>query len=247
MVMNDFKILKKKCVSSTNDEAKELLKNDIEYQPVVVWADIQTEGRGHRGSSWYSIDGESLTFSIAHAGMSLPASRQFLISIAVSLGIIDFFRSMSLDLLIKWPNDLYFDNRKLGGILIENIVLNNVISSSVIGIGLNVNQEEFPGWLPNPVSLRQVIGSELLPGNIIEGLVEKILNRLNNINLTDFEALKNEYLTNLLGYLQKRHYKSESGDFYAKITGIAEEGWIRMLTDQGQELTFGFKEVELVD
>ena len=246
MIKNDLKIIRKESVDSTNTFAMNLLKIQGDGSPFVVWADEQLSGKGQQGNKWFSTRGESLTFSLGFNPEYLPAHQQFFLSMAVSLGIIDFFKPMQLDVKIKWPNDIYHNDRKLGGILIENVISRDVINGTVIGVGLNVNQSEFPAWLPNPVSLKEITGNEFDIDRVFDDLVDKIISRLHSLVPNEFSKLKKEYLTNLLGYMQFRHYVSNGEKIMAKIIEIDDEGPVHMLTDKDEKHVFRFREVELV-
>ena len=155
---------------------------------MVVVADNQTEGRGCGTNRWESERGQNLLFSLMIHPENLPANQQFQISMAISLAIIDALGQMVGDLSIKWPNDIYWRNGKLAGILIENTLKGNLIKDSIIGVGLNVNQRKFHSDAPNPVSLWQITGQETNR----EQLLKDILQRL------DFkDGLKERYMKSL--------------------------------------------------
>ena len=145
----------------------------------VVAARLQTAGRGQRGNTWLAGKGENLTFSVllkfGNAGIPpLPVSRQFSITETVSSGICNYLGSKGIDARIKWPNDIYVRNRKICGILIENTVLGSRLSSSVVGIGLNVNQKDFPPQLVNPTSMALQTGEGYIPQEELPILLEHI-------------------------------------------------------------------------
>ena len=127
---------------------------------VVVVADYQTAGRGCGTNRWESERGKNLLFSVMLHPENVPANRQFQISRAISLAIVDALGEWVGDLSIKWPNDIYWRNGKLAGILIENSLQGSMIRDSIIGVGLNVNQRAFHSDAPNPVSMYQLTGQE---------------------------------------------------------------------------------------
>ncbi len=143
-------------VDSTNEEARRRISYIDNLS--VVSAVRQTAGRGQRGNSWQSADGENLTFSIvlkfgADQLEPMAASGQFVISEVTALSVVDFLAAYDIEAKIKWPNDIYVGNRKICGILTENALKGNCLSHSIVGIGLNVNQTVFDPSLPNPTSM----------------------------------------------------------------------------------------------
>lgn len=140
--------------TSTNDDAKrpEYRHGDI------VWAERQTAGRGQRGHSWTSPEGENLTFTLVLEPVFLPVGEQFLLSEAVTLALTDTFAAFGIDARIKWTNDIYVGDKKLVGILIEHSYSGPTLARTIAGIGINVNQRAFDPALPNPVSMAVASG-----------------------------------------------------------------------------------------
>lgn len=158
-------------VDSTNSEAKRRIA-DLGSISVIA-AINQIAGRGQNGNKWFSESSTSLTFSIVLKDLSLKACEQSAISEATSLAIVDTLATYDIRASIKWPNDIYINNKKISGILIENSVSGEKINWSIIGIGLNVNQTEFPPELPNPTSM-----SLCSPKFGQKYNIEEVLNRL---------------------------------------------------------------------
>ena len=141
--------------TSTNDDAR-----DAKYRHGdIVWAERQTAGRGQRGHTWTSAEGENLTFSVVVCPLFLPVGEQFLLSEAVALALTDTFAQAGIETRIKWTNDIYAGDRKLVGILIEHSYSGPTLDRTVVGIGINVNQTQFDPALPNPVSMAAAAGS----------------------------------------------------------------------------------------
>ena len=150
--------------TSTNDEAR-----DAKYRHGdIVWAERQTAGRGQRGHTWTSPEGENLTFSMVLEPRFLPVGEQFLLSEAVTLALTDTFAAYGIDTRIKWTNDIYVGDRKLVGILIEHNHAGASLSRTIAGIGINVNQTAFDPALPNPVSLAQAGGRKFNRSRLLE-------------------------------------------------------------------------------
>ena len=150
--------------TSTNDEAR-----DAKYRHGdIVWAERQTAGRGQRGHTWTSPEGENLTFSMVLEPRFLPVGEQFLLSEAVTLALTDTLAAYGIDTRIKWTNDIYVGDRKLVGILIEHNHAGASLSRTIAGIGINVNQTAFDPALPNPVSLAQAGGRKFNRSRLLE-------------------------------------------------------------------------------
>ena len=159
--------------TSTNDDAR-----DAKYRHGdIVWAERQTAGRGQRGHSWTSAEGENLTFSLVLEPRFLPVGEQFLLSEAVALALTDTFADFGIDTRIKWTNDIYVGDRKLVGILIEHSYTGPTLGRSVAGIGINVNQRVFDPALPNPVSLAQAGGRKFNRSRLLETFLVRCLRR----------------------------------------------------------------------
>ena len=204
---------------------------------MVVVADNQTEGRGCGTNRWESERGQNLLFSLMIHPENLPANQQFQISMAISLAIIDALGQMVGDLSIKWPNDIYWRNGKLAGILIENTLKGNLIKDSIIGVGLNINQREFHSDAPNPVSLWQITGQETNR----EQLLKDILQRL------DFkDGLKERYMKSLYRRKGFHPYTDKDGVFMAEIVGVEDDGHLLLSDDNGKKRRYAFKEVQFV-
>lgn len=144
-------------VDSTNDEARRHI-SEIDNLSVVSALE-QTKGRGQRGNRWSSQPGENLTFSLVVKDFRIKANEQSAISQTTALSLVDLLSRHEIKARIKWPNDIYADDEKICGILIENSLKGSEIDWSIIGIGLNVNQTTFPEDLPNPTSMKLCTGN----------------------------------------------------------------------------------------
>lgn len=164
-------LIKVDAISSTNSLAREWWKDNHPEELICFWAREQFEGRGQRGTQWTSEAGSNLTFSILVPAPRISMSHQFVLSALVALQLARGLRKMDIPrMAVKWPNDIMSANKKLGGILIENIVSNGKISASIVGIGLNVNQEDFSN-LPSASSLKIVSGRRFDLQDLLESLL----------------------------------------------------------------------------
>lgn len=200
-----------------------------------LMARVQTAGRGQRGNAWESEPYKNITMSIMLRPEQLPASRQFELSEAVALGVADLLVGLGIDgVRVKWPNDVYAGDRKICGILIENVVNGNNIGRSIAGIGLNVNQTEFLSGAPNPVSLKQLTGRDYDVCELGEKLVRCVLRRVGQDN-------HSEYRRRLWRGEGKWQWETAEGDvFEAGIEDVLADG---RLVLSGCNRRFAFKEV----
>ena len=205
--------------------------------PLCVLADYQTAGRGCGTNTWESERGKNLLFSLMLHPENLSAKNQFQISMAISLAIVDAVGQLVGDLSIKWPNDIYWRNGKLAGILIENRLQGTLIKDCIIGVGLNVNQQEFKSDAPNPVSLWQITGQE----TDREQLLKDILNRLDN-----WDGLKDRYMKMLYRRKGFHPYTDKDGTFMAEIAGVEDDGHLLLTDDNGLQCRYAFKEVTFI-
>lgn len=211
----------------------------------------QTAGRGQRGNSWESEPGKNLTFSVLLRPAIITASRQFELSQVVSISIIKHLREMLCtdDIYIKWPNDIYYRDKKLAGILIENAVSGVRIKHAVVGIGLNVNQEIFESDAPNPVSLKNITGTTYELDSLLESIIKRIVADFNayedNPEPIKLAARYRYLLWRGEGYWPYRE-PATGREFKARVAAISPIGHLTLSFDTGEFKTYSFKEVEFV-
>ena len=226
---------------STNDEAADLLRLGKGLEGTVVITDYQTAGRGQRGNQWLAQAGENFTLSLILRPNFLSASQQFHLNIAVSLGIYDFFASFLVEpLKIKWPNDLFFGDQKLGGVLIENTIQRGRIENSIIGMGLNINQIDFEH--PRATSLRRLIGKNFSLEELLPDLLASLEKNYLLLRNGHYGLLKTRYLQNLFRYQEKHVFARNSVPFVGMIVGVAEAGLLAVQIENRLEY-FDFKEI----
>ncbi len=232
-------------VDSTNNEA---IRNITGLDNLSVIAAVhQTAGRGQRGNSWLTQAGENMTFSMVmkygdDAFPPLEASRQFILTRCVTLAVADYLEAEGIDCSVKWPNDIYVRNKKICGMLIENTLRGSFLAASVIGIGLNVNQSEFPAHLMNPVSMKMLTGKEYDLKEELPKLCGFILSRLRNYDNAD------EYASKLYRFGTTNEYVicSTGKSIRARIVGVTDRGMLCLETEKGEHYEFAFKEVSYV-
>ena len=230
---------------STNDEAALLLRQESVAEGTLIVTDYQTAGRGQRGNQWLSQPAENLTFSLILKPSFLIASEQFCLNVAVSLGVFDGLEPLLGDgLKIKWPNDLYFKNQKLGGILIENNLQGSRLETSIVGIGLNVNQINFENL--NATSLRCINGKTTELPELLGELLIKLEENYLLLRNGHYNRLKMRYLHNLFRYQEQNLFQdAQQRTFAGTIMGINETGKLA-INSQNKLHYFDFKEISYV-
>ena len=241
--MKNINILKLDSCNSTNTRLAEIA-GEMPHATVLTTRE-QTAGRGQRGNTWEAEPGKNLTFSLLLRPEGVAARDQFYISEAVALGIKDALKHYlpNREVAIKWPNDIYVDDKKICGILIENTLSGNNIGRSIAGIGLNVNQTEFMSDAPNPVSMTQLSGATYDLDEVMTRIVTSILERLEQPN----DTRHCDYMESLR-YRQGANYiDTATGEmFFATISDVATTGHLSLTDSNGATRVYAFKEVTLV-
>jgi len=256
-------------VDSTNKTLKIISENEELPSGSIVTADFQTAGRGQAGNSWESEKGKNLTFSIFFRPVCIPANMAFVISEMISLCVKRTLDMYLPDVTVKWPNDIYFKNKKIAGILIENSIQQGKISQSIAGIGINVNQPEFRSNTPNPVSMAQIANREFDLMAILEDFrtifaeQSEFINKSGNINSSDFsipdntgiicetgntsfETIHKDYINALYRKEGYHKYRDDTGIFDAVIHDIEPTGRLILKRTDDSLSQYAFKEVSFV-
>jgi BirA family biotin operon repressor/biotin-[acetyl-CoA-carboxylase] ligase len=233
-------------VDSTNTFANQLLRKNDTDEGTVILADYQLNGKGQRGNHWESEESSNLLFTIILKPDFLLAERQFFLSMCISIGIAQFIKTISGGAHIKWPNDILLNGRKISGILIENKIMGDVLNTSLVGIGFNVNQTVFPRLLPEPASLKLVTGNTYDLQDLLQKLLEKLSESVNLLYSERFDLIKTEYLNNLWRMNEWASFKDESGRFEGRITDITGVGELLVMKKDGNFRHYGFKEIEFI-
>lgn len=209
----------------------------------------QTAGRGQRGNSWESRPGANLTLSVLLRPEGVDIARAFPLSEAVAMAAVDLLvrlmPEMKERIAVKWPNDIYVDNLKMAGILIENSLSGRMISRSVAGIGVNINQKEFVSDAPNPVSMWQLTGREY-PIPVVATMFLDSLDRMLRLMQSSPEQLHLLYMSRLWRGEGMYPFRDvASGEtFDAQVDSVAESGHITLTDSENRQRTYAFKEIE---
>ena len=241
-------IIKLDAIDSTNSYLKKIiLEKDISDYTIVT-ANFQTEGKGQLGYMWESEDSKNLLCSIYKKDLGIKVEDQFVISMLASLSIIRTLEKINLPKLsIKWPNDIMSDNKKICGILIENIVKQNSIKESVIGIGLNVNQDTFKN-LPNATSIKKIKGVAFNIDELLNDLANNIKKQFIDFNQSKIDLVFRQYEDVLYRINIPSTFKNSEGDvFTGFIKGISSLGRLKVLLEDNLTKSYTVKDISLLN
>lgn len=230
------------------DSTSSYLRNidtDTLSDGTTVYTGFQTAGRGQRGNSWESEKGENLTFSTVLFPKNIKPEDQFLISQITSLAIRDVLSEYTDHITIKWPNDIYWKDKKITGMLIENDIMGYNITQSILGIGININQTKFKSNAPNPVSLKQITGINYDIAAILKKILQNLYDYYTELNTPiNREEIKTRYKKSLYRREGFYNFADKDGTFSACIADIEETGILVLKTKWGDIRKYGFKEIK---
>jgi BirA family biotin operon repressor/biotin-[acetyl-CoA-carboxylase] ligase len=230
-------------LTSTNSYAASLLKAEAVTEGTVVHTNFQSAGRGQTGNTWESEKGKNLLFSLILYPSTIRPEDQFIISKTISLGICDWLLLYIPGVSIKWPNDIYINNDKIAGILIESSIIRNEIESMIIGIGLNLNQKKFISNAPNPVSLRMLTGKNYDNEESLKNLTICLDTRYRQLMREGRSGIDIGYNGKLYRKGQWCSYCDTGGDFEGRIVSVTSGGLLCIEDSGGKIREYGFKEV----
>lgn len=218
--------------------------NDIHGS--VISTDFQTAGKGLDTNRWHSSKAENLLYSMAVKPDFLMPSAQFLITKIISLSIVEVLSEFlpDVNIRIKWPNDIYVQKKKIAGILVSNIISGNSFEFSIIGIGLNVNESEFPEWIPNPVSMSQISGKKFDRDSLLLKITDSIDKGVAQLKgERSLDLFDQKYVDKLLYYNEWHNYLINGICETGKIVGVSEFGQLLLERESGEINTYDLKEV----
>lgn len=242
-------LLHHKELPSTNAYASELVAKSKPSEGTVISTFRQAQGRGQLGSKWESEPDKNLTLSVVLYPDFLLPRQNFALNKAVALAVRQFIAELVPQQLvcIKWPNDIYVGTRKICGILIQNSLNRNALASSIVGIGINVNQTTFSKDIPNPSSLQLENGKEYDLSSLIPSLCHHLEVMYLRLKAREFAVLDAEYLQNLYRYQLLTLFQRRNGStFWGKISGISAIGRLQIAHRDGTEEDFDLKEVSII-
>jgi len=241
-------IIKLDAIDSTNNYLKKIILNEGVNDYTVVTAKFQTQGKGQLGTEWESEHSKNLICSVYKKEINIKVQDQFVISALVSLALIKTLRKVNLsNMHIKWPNDIMSDNKKICGILIENIVKENYIKDTVIGIGLNVNQTIFNN-LPNAASIKNLIGTTCSIDEILKDLVKNIKYCFNELDKSSINSIFEKYEDALFRINKPSTFKNSKGEvFSGYIKGVSRLGKLNVMLEDNLVESYDLKEISMLN
>ena len=242
-----MEIIQLNATNSTNTYLQNLLKEKQVKDLSCIWALSQTQGRGQQGAKWISEPGKNLTFSVLKKFENLPSEYHFLLNMEVSLAIFRALKKLYIpDLAVKWANDILSSKKKICGILIENTLHKEQISSSIIGIGVNVNQVFFND-LPNVSSLQKIMGHPFDLEEVLLLICQELEVSLKSLSPTRFETMLDEYHTHLFRKDKPSTFEYPNGErFMGYIRGVSHNGQLQVEQEDALMSSFSLKEIKLL-
>ncbi len=239
-------IIKLDAIDSTNSYIKNLASISELVSYTVVQANVQTLGRGQLGTTWVSDGGKNLTFSILINFKNLKIEHQFYLCMAISIGVLKGVKNtVKIPLVVKWPNDILAEKDKVAGILIENIIKGSIIKQSVVGIGLNVNQMDFPENIGSVTSLKNITGVNFEKDELLKNIIIAIKYYVGYVEKKEFEKLKKIYITFLYKYQKPTMFEDKKGlVFLGKIIDVSLEGKLVIELENETTRKFSLKEIK---
>ena len=238
-------LIKIHTTTSTNDALKTMIKEEMPENFTTISADFQTKGRGMQTNEWLSESSKNLLFSTLIIHEQWDVKNHFKLNEMVSLAIVDVLSVYVKPVLIKWPNDILADSKKLAGILIENVIKGSYINYSIVGVGLNINQTNFETIENKATSLALLTGKEYVLDDILNQIVERFIFYFEQ---TCHPNLHDDYLSKLFGYQDFVNYKTKDNKpLRAKIVDVERLGLLVLEDEGGNRSTFNKKEISWFD
>jgi BirA family biotin operon repressor/biotin-[acetyl-CoA-carboxylase] ligase len=230
-------------VDSTNNYVANLVREGKIGHGAVILADEQTAGRGQRGAVWDSQPSENMLFSLYVTPANLSVNDQVVLTHFASLSLIEVLRKIGISAEVKWPNDILVDGKKIAGILIENVISSGKIISSIIGIGLNVNQLNFQEI--QATSIRFETNKFHSLDSVLFSLLSEMNELWKNIETGNYLFLRNQYLNHFYLLNKQSYFSDKDGEFEGMITGITNEGLLQ-IDKQSVQHTYDLKEIRFI-
>lgn len=239
------KIIRLEEIDSTNRYLKDY-REEGDEEMIVAVADYQTAGKGQGTHTWESEKGKNLLFSIKVYPHWIPVRRQFVLSMAGALAVKDALDSYVEHITLKWPNDVYWNDQKISGTLIENTIDSKGIKSCVFGIGLNVNQLVFHSDAPNPVSLAQILEHEVDRDEVLKKILDGFEKYYELLRRADYMDVSGIYHLSLYRRKGFHPYRDADGEFEGALVEVEDDGHLILHDRQGRIRSYAFGEISIV-
>lgn len=237
---SEVKVLKYQVLPSTNDLAKELIQHNKAEEGLLIWVDEQTAGRGQQGTIWQSASGQNILCTLILKPSFLTIEQQTWLNMALSLAICDAIKQYLPQAQIKWPNDIYCNQQKLGGLLIENVLQGHQIKYVLFGFGLNINQTT--NLYTSATSIKKETGNDTDRNEVLNYILQEVEKRYAQLQLKQFSKINFAYHQVLLGWKQEREFSCNNQRFWATVEGVNEFGQL-LLNKNGEVHKYLVKQV----
>jgi BirA family biotin operon repressor/biotin-[acetyl-CoA-carboxylase] ligase len=245
-MQNDWPIIHLKKTDSTNNYAHSLINNNELLDETVIVAEEQFYGRGQEGNSWESEPGKNITFTLVLFSNYVEVEKQYFLAKAVAIAILDLLKNYGIEAKIKWPNDIIVNDKKIAGVLIENSIISNTLLYSLIGIGLNVNQETFSDNVLNALSMFNVADKKFDLKDILNELLFCLKVQINKLKNNEFFSLRENYLSKLYKFNETSRFFGNGKSFSGKIIDVESNGQLVIHSEDDEVMKFMFKEVRFL-
>lgn len=240
-----MKIIRFDEIDSTNSFLHGYHEGD-DVETVVAVAEYQTAGRGQGTNHWESERGKNLTMSVRVAPKGVMAAEQYVLSMCMALAVKDALSEHAEGMTVKWPNDIYWNDKKISGTLIETTIAGKNVKTCIFGTGINVNQTEFLSDAPNPVSIKQIVGHEVDREELLKKVMRNLEKYLKIVYSGERKKIHDAYMNCLFRKEGVHKYRDNNGTFEASIERVEDSGHLVLRSTDGRERRYGFKEVAFV-
>lgn len=242
-------------VAETDSTSREIVRvfecSRVREDISVLVADYQTAGRGQQGNSWESERGKNLLFSVMLWPRGVAVKRQFRLSQAMAVAVCEAIKELRVEspesrvqVCIKWPNDIYYGEKKLSGTIIETTWAGVMVERCVLGVGINVNQQVFCSDAPNPISLFQILGHEVDRDELLSDVLHRFVPLYKYLMAGDDDEIVRRYISYLFRRAGLHRYCDADGEFEAEIVDVAADGHLTLRDTEGRERCYYFKELK---
>lgn len=246
-IRESYRLIRLEETESTNLFVQQNMPLFEQATEIVILSDYQSHGRGQLGNTWESEKGKNLTFSILYKPKDIPANRSFVIAELAALSVKNMLDHYISDVSVKWPNDIYWHDKKICGILIENNLMGGNVATSVIGIGININQKKFVSNAPNPISLAMITDEIFDRLVLLDKWFYEFQKLCSIFNKTiDFQYINHTYNKTLYRREGFHPYRDATGTFEAAIQTIEPSGHLILERLDGTRSRYAFKDVEFL-
>lgn len=245
-MQHNWPVIHLKKTDSTNNYAHSLINNNELLEETIIVAEEQFYGRGQEGNTWESEPGKNLTFTAVLFSDYIEVEKQYFLAKAVAIAILDLLKNYGIEAKIKWPNDILVNDKKIAGVLIENSIISNTLLYSLIGVGLNVNQETFSENVPNALSMFNITNREFNLDEVLNNLLFYLKVQINKLKNNEFFSIRENYISKLYKLNETSRFIANGKSFVGRIIDVESDGHLLIRSEDEETLKFMFKEVRFL-